>query len=76
MVVVCWEPFGKLCTSALSPRLELDRDILASFFRNKLPPKSTYHTLENCRKYVTKYYQQTQPTFGVYGFVPLLDRKV
>jgi hypothetical protein len=43
--------------------------------RNKIPTKSTYHTIESSRHYITKYYNQSRPSFGVYGFISLLDRR-
>lgn len=42
---------------------------------NKIPEKTTYHTFEECRHYVTKYFNQTLPGFGVYGHIPEVPKE-
>lgn len=42
---------------------------------NKIPAKTTYHTYEDCKHYVTKYFKQELPSFGVYGHVPELPKE-
>jgi len=36
---------------------------------NNIPEMESYHTYENCKEYVTKYYRKFNPKIGIYGHV-------
>lgn len=39
---------------------------------NRVPRQVSYHTFDRCKAYVTKFFRQEMPNFGVYGHVPVL----
>jgi len=44
---------------------------------NKLPPMHSYHSYEQCKHYVTKYFKETRNgVISTYGHIPLVQLKV